>query len=76
MDDGARIGGLQWLCVMIGGVAAYVTLTSGSVVAAPIAVVFLGFVVWLELYARRRAREEQEEEEARRRRASISHLDF
>lgn len=75
MDDGPRIGGLQMLFVIIGGVAAYVTVTTGSVVAAPIAVFFLGITGWLELYARRRARED-EEEERRRQRASISHLDF
>ena len=75
MDDGPRIGGLQMLCLIIGGVALYVTISAGSVVAAPFAVVFLGCVVWLEWYARRRARED-EEEEARRRRASIQHLDF
>ena len=74
MDDGPRIGGLQMLCLIIGGVALYVTISAGSVVAAPFAVVFLGCVVWLEWYARRRARED--EEEARRRRASIQHLDF
>jgi hypothetical protein len=72
MDDGPRIGGLQILCLIIGGLSLYLTLATGSVVAAPFAIVFLGLMVWLELYARRRAREDEEA----RRRTSISHLDF
>jgi cytochrome c-type biogenesis protein CcmH/NrfF len=76
MDDGPRIGGLQILCLIIGGLSLYLTLTTASVVAAPFALVFLGLVVWLEIYARRRTREDEEEEESRRRHASISHLDF
>ena len=76
MDDGPRIGGLQMLCLIIGGTALYVTLSAGSLVAVPFAVAGLGAVAWLEVYARRRAREDRQEEEARRRHASISHLDF
>jgi UDP-N-acetylmuramyl pentapeptide phosphotransferase/UDP-N-acetylglucosamine-1-phosphate transferase len=76
MDDGPRTGGLQMLCLIIGGTALYVALSSGALVALPFAVVFLGLVGWLEGYARRRTREDQAAEEARRRRASISHLDF
>lgn len=72
MDDGPRIGGLQVLCLIIGGLSLYLTLATDSVVAAPFAIVFLGLVVWLECYARRRAREDDEA----RRRTSISHLDF
>jgi hypothetical protein len=75
MDDGPRIGGLQMLCLIIGGTALYVALSSGWIVAVAFAVVFLGLVGRLEVYARRRTRED-EREEARRRRASIKHLDF
>ena len=73
MDDGPRIGGLQMLCLIIGGTALYVTLSTASVVAAPFAVAGLGAVAWLEVYARRRARAN---DEAQRRHTSISHLDF
>src|SRR5919198_32847 len=47
MDDGPRIGGLQMLCLIIGGTALYVTLSTASVVAAPFAVAGLGAVAWL-----------------------------
>jgi hypothetical protein len=76
MDDGPRIGGLQVLLLIIGGTGAYVTVTAGTWLSALFAVAALGGVVWLEVYARRRAREEREEEERRLRRSSIAHLDF
>jgi membrane protein implicated in regulation of membrane protease activity len=76
MDDAPRIGGAQALFLIIGGTAAWVTVDSGWWVAAVVAVVALGMVVWLEVYAHRRVREEREAEEARFRRTAIAHLDF
>jgi Flp pilus assembly protein TadB len=76
MDDGPRIGGLQALLLIIGGTGVFVTLTAGTWLSGVVAVTALAGLVWLELYARRRAREEREEEERRLRRSSIAHLDF
>jgi hypothetical protein len=76
MDDGPRTGGLQALLLIIGLTAGYVTFGAGAWGAAPFMVAALGGVVWLELYARRRARQEEEERRRRLRERSIGHLDF
>ncbi len=76
MDDAPRIGGAQALFLIIGGTAAWVTVASGWWVAALVAVLGLGMVVWLEVYAHRRVREDREEEERRFRHTAIAHLDF
>jgi hypothetical protein len=77
MDDGPRTGGLQALLLIIGGTAAYVTFGAGVWGAAPFMVAALGALVWLELYARRRAREEEAERQRRlRERPSTARLDF
>jgi hypothetical protein len=76
VDDGPRTGGLEALLLIIGGVAAYVTLSAHVWGAAPVAIAALWALVWLERYARRRAREEEEERLRRLREGSIRHLDF
>jgi membrane protein implicated in regulation of membrane protease activity len=82
VDDGPRIGGLQALFLIVGGVSAFVTKVyveahaAGAVVAALFATGAFGLVAWLEVYAWRRRREDREEEERRRRAAAIAHLDF
>jgi membrane protein implicated in regulation of membrane protease activity len=65
MDDGPRIGGLQWLLAMIAVVCGYLTLI-GAWGASPFLVTSVAGLVWLERYARRRAREDREERERRR----------
>jgi len=76
MDDGPRIGALQLLLAMVGGMAAYLAVVTHAWPSFPIAAAGLGGLAWLEVYARRRARAEREERERRRRRSSIAHLDF
>ncbi len=65
MDDGPRIGGLQWLLAMVAVASGYVTFGAGSLGALPFFLLSAFGVVWLELYARRRAREDEEERERR-----------
>jgi hypothetical protein len=76
MDDGPRTGGLQALLLIIALTAGFVTFGAGAWGAAPFLVASLGAVIWLELYARRRAREEEAERQRRLREGAISHLDF
>jgi hypothetical protein len=76
MDDGPRTGGLQALLLIIGVTAGYVAFGAGAWGALPFMVAALGALIWLELYARRRAREEEEERQRRLRQHTISHLDF
>jgi uncharacterized membrane protein len=65
MDDGPRIGGLQWLLAMIAATSGYLTLI-GAWGAAPFLALSVVGIAWLEIYARRRAREDREERERRR----------
>jgi membrane protein implicated in regulation of membrane protease activity len=65
MDDGPRIGGLQWLLAMVAAVSGYLTFL-GLWGAAPVLVLSVVGLVWLERYARRRVREDREERERRR----------
>jgi hypothetical protein len=76
MDDGPRTGGLQALLLIIGGTCAYVTFGAGAYGAAPFMVAAFGALVWLEIYARRRAREEEEERERRFRERTIRRMDW
>jgi hypothetical protein len=65
MDDGPRTGGLQAFCLIVAITAGYLVLGAGAWGALPFLVASVGGVVWLEVYARRRAREEREAREAR-----------
>jgi membrane protein implicated in regulation of membrane protease activity len=65
MDDGPRIGGLQWLLAMIAATCGYLAFGAGAWGAAPFFVASVVGLVWLERYARRRAREDREERERR-----------
>jgi membrane protein implicated in regulation of membrane protease activity len=65
MDDGPRIGGLEWLLAMVAAVTGYLTFL-GLWGAAPVLALSVAGLVWLERYARRRAREDREERERRR----------
>jgi membrane protein implicated in regulation of membrane protease activity len=65
MDDGPRIGGLQWLLAMIALTTGYLTFGAQVWGAAPFFVASAGGLVWLERYARRRVREDREERERR-----------
>ena len=76
MDDGPRTGGLQALLLIIGLTAAYVTFGAGAWGAAPFMIAAFAALIWLELYARRRAREEEAERQRRLREGTITHLDF
>jgi hypothetical protein len=76
MDDGPRTGGLQALLLIIALTAGFVTFGAGSWGAAPFLVASLGGVVWLELYARRRARHEERERQRRLRDRTLADLDF
>ena len=76
MDDGPRTGGLQALLLIIGATFAYVSIGAGAWATLPVAILAFTGVVWLELYARRRAREEEAERQRRLRESDISHLDF
>ena len=67
MDDGPRIGGLQWLLAMIALTTGYLTFGAQVWGAAPFLVLSAGGLIWLERYARRRAREDREERERRMR---------
>ena len=88
MDDGPRTGALQLLLLAVGGSGGYIVAAAinhgdglGSVwlplIAAIVSVVG---IVWLELYARRRAREERELRERRARelrdRETLRYLDI
>jgi hypothetical protein len=71
MDDGPRTGGLQALLLIVAVTSGYVLFGAGAWGAAPFLVVSAAGVIWLEVYARRRAREEREERERRLREAGF-----